>query len=125
MIISSMNLHQYSERNNREMGIFIEKEDDYEMFIDAINEANSIKNSSRLVYTNRISGEYRRNGHCIRCSTNIQLNSHRPYCYSCYKKWAIQANPQFRERKCHNCNQDFAASLEQSVCRNCASIFTA
>jgi hypothetical protein len=125
MIISSMNMYEFSQRNNREMGILMEKENDYTMFIDAINEANSIKKSSDLIFYSPPKEFFRRNGHCIRCSTNIQLNSHRPYCYSCYKKWAVQANPQFRERKCHNCNQDFAASLEQSVCQNCAPIFTA
>ncbi|MBN2747561.1 MAG: phospholipase D family protein [Bacteroidales bacterium] len=46
MIISSMNLYEFSERNNREMGILAERETDGEIFNDAIREIESIINSS-------------------------------------------------------------------------------
>lgn len=48
MIITSMNLYEFSERNNREMGIIIEKEDDIIIFNDTLKEIDSIKNSSIL-----------------------------------------------------------------------------
>lgn len=52
MIISSMNLYEYS-KNNREMGILIEKSIDKEIFEDTIKEINSIQNAS-ILKKNRI-----------------------------------------------------------------------
>lgn len=48
MIITSMNLYEFSERNNREMGILIEAETDKQIFKDTLKEIESIKNSSEL-----------------------------------------------------------------------------
>ena len=48
MIITSMNLYEFSERNNREMGILIERETDKQIFKDTLKEIESIKNSSEL-----------------------------------------------------------------------------
>lgn len=48
MIITSMNLYEFSERNNREMGIYIEKEIDEEIFKHALEEVESIQNASVL-----------------------------------------------------------------------------
>jgi hypothetical protein len=48
MIITSMNLYEFSERNNREMGLLIERDRDSEIFNDTLKEIESIKNSSVL-----------------------------------------------------------------------------
>jgi hypothetical protein len=48
MIISSMNLYDFSERNNREMGIAIERGIDDEIFNEAKEEIESIINNSKL-----------------------------------------------------------------------------
>ncbi|MFD0976819.1 phospholipase D family protein [Salinimicrobium gaetbulicola] len=48
MIISSMNLYEFSEKNNREMGLLIERNKDHEIFDDTLREIESIKNSSVL-----------------------------------------------------------------------------
>jgi hypothetical protein len=42
MLITSMNLHEFSERNNREMGIFVEKQVDSSIFENAEQESFSI-----------------------------------------------------------------------------------
>ncbi|MBS1917915.1 MAG: phospholipase D family protein [Bacteroidetes bacterium] len=46
MVISSMNLHEFSEKNNREMGILIEATNDEILFKDTLKEIESIKNAS-------------------------------------------------------------------------------
>ena len=46
MIITSMNLYEFSEKNNREMGILIDKENDKEIFQEALAEIESIRNAS-------------------------------------------------------------------------------
>jgi hypothetical protein len=47
MVITSMNLYAFSEKNNREMGILINKVDDIEVFNDAVEEALSIVKSAQ------------------------------------------------------------------------------
>lgn len=47
MVITSMNLYEFSEKNNREMGLLIKN--DNENFLDAVREIESIKNSSELI----------------------------------------------------------------------------
>ncbi|MFD3003495.1 phospholipase D family protein [Pontibacter toksunensis] len=42
MIITSMNLYEFSEKNNREMGVLVSKFDDAPIFEDGIQEAKSI-----------------------------------------------------------------------------------
>lgn len=49
MVMSSMNLHEYSERYNREMGIYVQRSEDPEIFRDAMDEIESIINASRSI----------------------------------------------------------------------------
>lgn len=51
LVISSMNLHEYSEKNNIEMGVLLDKEQDKEVFEEALLEIESIKNASMLLKT--------------------------------------------------------------------------
>ncbi|PKG42785.1 phospholipase D family protein [Psychroflexus sp. MES1-P1E] len=51
MIITSMNLYEFSEKNNREMGIFVEKDIDLKIFEDSLREIDSIKNASIIEKT--------------------------------------------------------------------------
>jgi len=46
MVITSMNMYEFSEKNNREMGILLKKETDPDAFTKAVKEAKSIVNSS-------------------------------------------------------------------------------
>ncbi|MGB3107490.1 phospholipase D family protein [Sphingobacterium siyangense] len=49
MVLSSMNLYEFSERNNREMGIMLSKFEDSEAFDDVLDEIESIINSSDTI----------------------------------------------------------------------------
>ena len=42
MIITSLNLHEHSQQNNREMGIYLTKQDDGDVFLEALEEAEFI-----------------------------------------------------------------------------------
>lgn len=48
MLITSMNLHRYSESNNREMGILLNKDKDTQPYSEAAMEANEIISASNL-----------------------------------------------------------------------------
>lgn len=56
MIITSMNLYEYSEKN-REMGIMIKKDEDQDIFNETLDEIESIKNASTLEKGLNISNE--------------------------------------------------------------------
>ena len=45
-LISSMNLYEYSEKNNREMGVYIERQGNEDLFKDVMVECKSILHSS-------------------------------------------------------------------------------
>ena len=47
LVISSMNLYEFSEKNNKEMGVLITKSEDPNFYNDTLNEIESIKNASR------------------------------------------------------------------------------
>ena len=42
MIITSLNLHEHSQQNNREMGIYLTRQDDGDVFLEALEEAEFI-----------------------------------------------------------------------------------
>ena len=47
MVITSMNLYDFSEKNNREMGVLISKKNDLDVFTDAVEESFSIVKSAQ------------------------------------------------------------------------------
>lgn len=51
MIITSMNLYEFSEKNNREMGIHVDRVNDFEMYEEAVKEVKSIIAASLSVVT--------------------------------------------------------------------------
>ncbi|MFH0846648.1 MAG: phospholipase D-like domain-containing protein [Chloroflexota bacterium] len=48
MVIASMNMYEFSETNNREMGVLIKKSDDAKLFVDAVREAESFIRDAKL-----------------------------------------------------------------------------
>ncbi|MBU4374575.1 MAG: phospholipase D family protein, partial [Euryarchaeota archaeon] len=145
-IITSMNLYEFSQVNNNEMGIYIEKEKDADIYKDVLEEAN------RLI---RISDEIRISvektdknkkleketsvipkststikkipqvttsssiGFCIRCGADLKLNPEHPLCFNCYKSWEEYSNPQYQEKFCHICGKESATTYENPVCYSC------
>ena len=118
-LITSMNLYGYSEENNREMGLFINRSDNYDLYDDMKGECLSIINSAEKytldkkndffdflddLFPNSNNSE-ELEGHCIRCGTRIYLNENYPLCEDCYRVWAQYNNPNFQENYCHKCGQ--------------------
>ncbi len=125
LVIGSMNMYEYSEQNNREMGILLEIGADRAMFTDAVQEADSImKNSEiekfakpapvKVAPTNAVT-----RGYCLRCEERIPYNPARPYCLTCYSIWAQYSNPDFVEKVCHRCGQYGKSSMTKPECPGC------
>lgn len=94
MVITSMNMYEFSEKTNREMGILIERIADKDLFEKAINETFSILKSSEQIplnkqertgYNSNNKGQNIRQekkvsrGYCIRCEARIDYNPSSPF----------------------------------------------
>ncbi|MCW9705773.1 phospholipase D family protein [Fodinibius salsisoli] len=98
IIISSMNLYEYSEKNNREMSILINKNTDKEIYDDAIREIESIKNASVLEKATGDQEDSIEEEITIHPEYNESYNHHMPYLYKLltkeFKNHEFQLNQQ-------------------------------
>lgn len=116
MIISSMNLYEFSQQNNREMGILISKDNgDEKVYEDALRDIDSIlHNAEDFAYRkvnknkNGFNHQYNKNGSsngkkgfCIRTGVEIPFNIERPLSYDAYKIWNEYGDMDYPEKFCH------------------------
>jgi phosphatidylserine/phosphatidylglycerophosphate/cardiolipin synthase-like enzyme len=124
MIISSMNLYEFSQQNNKEMGILIEKDNeaDKQVYDDAWRDIESILNnatdfayveapkeiektktelSKQATSKTETKGNAVRSGYCIRTGVAIPFNVEKPLSYEAYKKWNEFGDPEYPEKFCH------------------------
>ncbi len=125
-IITSMNLYDFSLRNNREMGIKIDKGTDSKLYEDVYNEVTAIINTSEETpftikkLERKVSvGSKNNNGFCIRCGTNLKINLDKPLCFNCYMSWEEYSNLQYKEKFCHVCGKESDITYEKPVCYSC------
>jgi hypothetical protein len=137
MVITSMNMYEFSEKHNREMGVLLKAEESG--FADAVREVDSIiaaaqarfvpsaPTHSRRTYHSteafpeRVSSRSHRygSGVCIRCQSSIPRNPWRPLCSACYEVWSGYQNPDYREQWCHFCGQPAESSVNRPLCWSC------
>lgn len=132
MVITSMNMYEFSEKNNREMGVLIEREKDKELFEKAVEETKSIIDSSEkqsLNKTSRVFGlktpekgkvnHKHHRGYCIRCEERIDFDTKKPYCPDCFSIWSQFGNPFYEENVCHRCGEYEVTTMEKPLCYDC------
>ncbi|MCD6207433.1 MAG: phospholipase D family protein [Methanosarcinales archaeon] len=137
-IIASMNLYQYSQQNNREMGIKVEKGDDPVLY-DAIRDEvkTIVKTSQQPEFSTEKSKKdastaskkvpkkstkkhpKKDMGFCIRCGNDLKFNPAKPLCYKCFKSWEKYKNPEYVEKFCHACGTEFNSTVAKPVCYAC------
>ena len=125
-----MNLYGFSQVNNYEMGILVDKDEDADLYAKINDEA------MRLV---RISDEIQitiaqipknpekpakqsvdKTGFCIRCHTETKLNPMIPYCRGCYGAWKQKNEDESHEESfCHICGKSHKSSLLKPTCYDC------
>ena len=120
VIITSMNLYEYSE-NNREMGIVLERKENYFIYNDIKREIDSIIKRS-IVLKSRMEMQQSK-GFCIRCKNHIYFDISKPLCFNCYKVWQSFSNPDYRENYCTCCGKQYETSFSYPLCHTCASKF--
>ena len=141
MVMGSLNLHEYPQQRNRDMGVFLSAADDHEVFHEAMREAglifanaekdgllkamvdgaraviNSIGSQPKSKIPRK--GEMASSGYCIRCGMTIPLKTKRPYCGQCFRSWNNDA--EHRETFCHSCGMPAPTSWARPWCSTCYS----
>lgn len=123
MIITSLNLYEFSMANNKEMGVIIDKNDiaDTELFNEAFKEVDYINETSQRfelnspkpeVSTNHTSSKppyikstaktsYNQTGFCIRTGVAVPFNVEKPMSYEAFKSWSKYSDRDYTEKFCH------------------------
>jgi PLD-like domain len=129
-IITSMNLYDFSQINNNEMGIYVTKEEDPVLYADIYAEAMRLVRFSEEIKISvtqvpktdqpkPVPTKSENSGYCIRCGTEIKVNPMVPYCATCYKAWKKFSNEEYEEKHCHICGKDNKSTLVKPTCYDC------
>ena len=124
MVITSMNLYDFSEQNNREMGVLLSTKDDGDVFRDAVKEAKLIVESSTIDNLGKhkevsYHPRTKQKGYCIRCGIPISYDLNRPLCPDCFSEWVVWQNPYYEEHCCHTCGKPAPTSRAKPLCFSC------
>lgn len=133
MVITSMNLYDFSEVNNEEMGILLNVADDASTFEEALRTANSIVNHAEKVKIKdspieELARDFKsitdslglttQEGHCISCNSTKEFDTEKPLCKNCYPKWAKHKTG-FTGEFCHKCGKRVKTTMPKPLCASC------
>lgn len=122
-IITSMNLYEFSQQNNNEMGIYISKVEDTDLFNATMEEVQRLLTISEeiRVTVKKVSKDTtaksetktvekkmafsnpsdKLSGFCIRTGISIPFNIEKPMSYEAFKSWSNYCDPDYPEKFCH------------------------
>lgn len=122
-IITSMNLYEFSQQNNNEMGIYITKAQDTDLYNATLEEVQRLltiseeirvsvkkvtadtppKTEKKIieVKSSNSNSSNKQNGFCIRTGISIPFNIEKPMSYDAYKAWNKYGDPDYPEKYCH------------------------
>jgi len=120
-IITSMNLYMFSQQNNVEMGIYINRENDEKLYHEIATEVDRIKRGSehRTISVEKVDNSKKNSkpekskkiqqmskgkdklGYCIRTGVEIPFDIEKPMSYQAYKSWSKYGDADFPEKYCH------------------------
>lgn len=141
MVITTMNMYEFSEKNNREMGVLIDRIKDKDLFDKAVSETLSILQSSEQIPLKKVTRQIQSNwkksdgdkeatnhkmpvrGYCIRCKDRIVYDPDRPYCFNCFAIWAQFGNADYVENVCHRCGEYESTTMLKPQCSSCFDIW--
>lgn len=135
-LITSMNLYEFSEVNNNEMGIYVTKQEDSQLYQDIYVEVQRLLRISdeipisveKVTPKSELSPESASGStpappteisYCIRCKTEIKRNTRAPFCVKCYREWVKTKDTTHSEHFCHSCGIEHPTSFAKPVCYTC------
>jgi len=140
-LIGSMNLYEFSQVNNEEMGILVLKSAEPELYESIREEAERLIRSGEHVEvtiekakpkaeppkeaSRRAEKPEKRaakeTGFCLRCGDSIPFDPEKPYCMDDYREWSKWKNPDYEDVFCHGCGGEVATTMNKPLCRECYS----
>jgi len=122
LLISSMNLHEYSENYNDEMGLLVERSDARKVILETRKEIMRILELSTIMKNSQIIQDIITRWTCIRCGCTISKNLDKPFCAACWTSWDYWRNGDFPEKYCHHCSKEFESSKHKPLCAECSKL---
>lgn len=134
-IVTSMNLYEFSQVNNQEMGIYVTRADDPQLYDEIYAEVRRLirisdevrlsvekivePETATIAKVSDKKAESGKKGYCVRCQKEIVLNPSAPYCVDCYKSWKKYENFAYQEKYCHICSKENASTMNKPACKDC------
>ena len=127
-IVTSMNLYDFSQVNNLEMGIYVDKTSDADLYHKIYDEAmRMVRMSDEIQITvaqipkteDKPLKSSTPSGFCIGCHTEIKLDPKSPYCRDCYKTWKKSGDNEREEKHCHVCGKPNKSTINRPACYDC------
>ena len=141
-LLTSMNLYEFSQINNNEMGLIVAREKEPELYNEILQESMRIVRVSEEIRVTvarveatedgkgpsgaqkterkpRPNLETPKDGFCIRCKAGLSADPTQPYCKRCYASWRRYENKEYEEKHCHMCGNEYAATLLKPLCFAC------
>jgi ribosomal protein S14/HKD family nuclease len=132
-ILTSMNLHDYSQANNEEMGVLIDRAADAALFnavdtevrrlirVAVPQNVEQISSVSDVIPNGAQTDSSPKSllGHCIRCGVSIPFDPKKPLCKADFGKWAQYEDSDYEEKYCHRCGKPHSTSMNKPLCRDC------
>ena len=130
-LLTSMNLYEFSQENNDEMGILVSREEDKDLY-EAIHrqamryigssgttESDRGRPAAKTARKNKDKPKTSKAGFCIRCKADLPVMPTYPYCNRCYTNWKRYENKTYEEKHCHTCGKEHKATLLKPLCSPC------
>ena len=114
VLLTSMNLYEFSEKNNDEMGLIVSRAEEPALYSEISKEVERLRENSEA----RKFGASL-DGFCIRCREVIALDPKKPYCKAHYRSWNRYKNYSYVEKHCHRCSKERKSTMSKPVCRRC------
>ena len=145
-ILTSMNLYEFSQQNNDEMGVLVSIDKDPDLFGDIRREVQRILEGSdefrvtvarvqpaETVAPPAITRDTPRapqrkpepavgipnTAFCIRDKAVIPPNPGKPYCDRCFRSWNRYKNDEYEEKYCHICGNENSSTMAKPLCLSC------
>jgi len=143
-LITSMNLYEFSQANNNEMGILVERDKEPDLYGSIWTEVQRLIRISEeiRVSVERVPAEQAQpdskkerreapaatlpassklpeQGFCIACRTTLPLDPTHPYCRECYASWKAKKDDRREEKHCHACGTANKSTLARPACYEC------
>ena len=142
-LATSMNLHNFSMKNNIEFGILTKRsrigeflnieslDTEIVEFCDFIIEKSETEFKKEVKVKSSFFGlietkgkavvveEKQRYGYCIRTKSKIPYNPQAPYSPEAFQSWNKYQNPNYTEKFCHGCGKENKSTMSKPLCFDC------